>query len=199
MSRRPPADADEAYLAGLIASDWYIERRKGRSVPTGLAIKMAAEAEELLSSLAERFGRRLYRRSNGQVVVTFIAIPIFWKLELPRLSADLEQHYFRGLIDGDGCWSGAFSAGRFYPYVSLAFNPLLQQWIGDAYKSYLTRNGVGFRESADKPSVHQIRSWSAEAQKVANLTYRNAALVHPRKHALAKHAMSGCRSRPNAH
>lgn len=196
LSRRPPADADEAYLAGLIASDGYIENRKGREAPTGLSIKMAAEAKGLLSSIAARFGRRLYERSNGQFVVSFIEVPVVWKLELPSLTGELEPHYFRGLLDGDGCWSGAFSAGRFYPYVSLAFNPLLQQWIADAYMGYLGRNDVGFRRSVDKATVHQVRSWSAEARKVARLVYCVPGLVHERKHALAMHALSGSRLRP---
>lgn len=198
-SERGPTDADEAYLAGLIATDGYVERRKGRAVPTGVSIKMAAEARPLLAVVAERFGRALYERSNGKFVVTFVAIPFAWKLARPPLTGALERHYIRGLLDGDGCWSGAFSAEKFYRYVSLAFNPLKEQWIGDTYMAYLSRHGVGFRESIDKDTVHQVRSWSAEARKVADLVYRPAGIVHPRKLSLAMHALSGSRARPASH
>src|SRR5436189_6003214 len=42
-----PSNWREAYLAGLIATDGYIERRRGRSAPTGISIKMAKAAQPL--------------------------------------------------------------------------------------------------------------------------------------------------------
>lgn len=98
LEKRPPADHYETYLAGLIATDGYIERRRGRAVPTGLAIKMAAQAKPLLGEIATHFGRALYERSNGQFVVTFIDLPIAWKEGVPRIARDRLPGLRQGIV-----------------------------------------------------------------------------------------------------
>src|SRR5919197_584452 len=169
LEDRPPADEFETYLAGLIATDGYIERRRGRAVPTGLAIKMAAQAQPLLAQIADHFERTLYERSNGQFVVTFVDKPIAWKQAQPRIKREWLPDYLRGLFDGDGCISGSRAGSHFYPYVSLSFNPTREPWIGAVYARFLTAHGISFSEQCEKPTLHQLRSWGRSAVEFARL------------------------------
>lgn len=191
LSARPPADEREAYLAGLIATDGYVERRRGRDAPTGISIKMAPVAAPLLGAIADYYGRRLCHRSNGQVVLSFVDVPVVWKTALPSLSAEFEVAYVRGLLDGDGCISGAHSNGHFYPYVSLAYNPQREAWVGDFYTRFLRKRCIGFRELEDRPTVIQIRSWSANARQIAAVVYDGPVWAHPVKLERARRILQG--------
>ena len=181
MSERPPEDAFEAHLAGLIATDGYVERRKGREAPTGVAIKTAAAARPMLEHLAAARGRRICARSNGQFVLSFTDVPVCWKTRLPRLTPELERHYVRGLLDGDGCISAARAAGRAYPYVSLCFNPQREQWEGDFFCRFLDGHGIPWTLQIEKPTVAQVRCWSHGAEAIARLIYRGDGIAHPEK------------------
>jgi hypothetical protein len=191
LERRPPADEREAYLAGLIATDGYIDRRRGREVPTGLAIKMAAQARPLLAEIADHYGRHLYERSNGQFVVTFVDKPLTWKLTPPRIRRAWLPDYVRGLFDGDGCISGARVGTRFNPYVSLSYNPTREPWIAAVYARFLTAHGISFSEQADRETVHQLRSWSSSAVELVRLIYDRPGWAHPVKAARARALIEG--------
>jgi hypothetical protein len=191
LERRPPADEWETYLAGLIATDGYIERRRGRAAPTGLAIKMAMQAEPLLAEIAAHFGRALYARSNGQFVVTFIDKPIAWKQGPPRIRPEWLPDYVRGLFDGDGCISGTRAGSRFYPYVSLSFNPTREPWIAALYSRFLIAHGIRFSEQSDRPTLHQLRSWGAAAVEFVRLVYGRPGWAHPVKAARARALIEG--------
>lgn len=151
----------------------------GRSAPTGIAIKMARAAKPLLGEIADHYGRRLCARSNGQYVLTFVDLPVCWKTRLPALAPELVPHYVRGLLDGDGCISGARVADSLYPYVSLTFNPTRESWVGEFYKRFLREHSIRYREQADRPTVHQVRSWSAQAHRLCELVYAGAGWTHP--------------------
>lgn len=98
------------------------------------------------------------------------------------------RHYVRGLLDGDGCISGARVGGRLYPYVSLAFNPTREPWLGDLYMRFLDRRGVRWKLQLDRPTVCQVRTWSAEAARIVRLVYTepDAAWSHPAKYERAR-------------
>jgi Homing endonuclease len=181
LAWRPPAEHREAYLAGLIATDGYVERRRGRSAPTGISIKMASAARPLLDQIAEHYGRRLCARSNGQYVLTFVDLPVCWKTALPALSPELVPHYVRGLLDGDGCISGARVANDVYPYIALTFNPTRERWVGEFYKRFLREHAIRYREQKQLPTVRQVRSWSAQAHRVCKLVYAGNGWSHPMK------------------
>jgi hypothetical protein len=191
LENRPPADQHEVYLAGLIATDGYIEKRRGRGVPTGLAIKMAAQAEPLLADIADHFGRTLYKRSNGQFVVTFIDKPIAWKLGPPRINRAWLPDYVRGLFDGDGCISGARVGSHFYPYVSLSFNPTREPWIAEVYGRFLATHGIRFSEQTEKPTLHQLRTWGSGAVEFVRLIYERPGWAHPVKAGRAQVLIDG--------
>jgi hypothetical protein len=141
--------------------------------------------------LAERFGRRVYPRRDGHFVITFVDVPVCWKGEVD-VPPYLLRHYVRGLIDGDGCLSGATAAnGKFYPYVALAYNPLAQPWIGRFFRDYLDTLGLTWREQDTSPrgfsegcaggTVRQVRLWSDRARALVKLLYTDAALALPYK------------------
>lgn len=178
LARRGPRDAWEAHLAGLIATDGCVEYREGRDAPTQISIKMAAAARPMLEQIARRFKRRLYSRANGQFVLTFTDIPVFWKREVPPLDGDLVVPYVRGLLDGDGCVSGARVQGRTYPYVSLSFNPTQELWVGEFYCEFLDDQGIRWRRQDGRPTVAQIRSWSRHALKLCSLVYDGSQPAH---------------------
>ncbi len=180
-SHRAPRDEWEAHLAGLIATDGYVERRKSRPEPTGVAIKMAVAAQPMLLEIANHYGRRLCARANGQFVLSFTDIPVRWKLELPDLASDLVRHYVRGLLDGDGCFSAARAAGRAYPYLWLCFNPQREPWIGEFYCGFLDELGASWTRQDERPTVAQIRCWSLEARRVAEHVYRGDRPAHTEK------------------
>ena len=191
LDDRPPADQREAYLAGLIATDGYIETRRGRAAPTGLAIKMAAQAKPLLAEIAAHYGRALYQRSNGQFVVTFVDKPVVWKQRPPKIRPDWLPDYVRGLFDGDGCISGARVGFRFYPYVSLSFNPAREQWIGEIYARFLTSHGITFSEQREKPTLIQVRTWGEAAVEFVRIIYDRPGWAHPAKGAHARAMING--------
>jgi hypothetical protein len=191
LENRPPLDRREAYLAGLIATDGYIEKRRGGAVPTGLAIKMAAQARPLLAEIGGHFERAVYERSNGQFVVTFIDKPIAWKLGPPRISRDWLPDYVRGLFDGDGCISGTRVGSCFYPYVSLSFNPQREPWIGEVHARFLASHGIAFSEQTDRPTLHQLRTWGTSAIEFVRLIYDRPGWAHPLKAARAQAMIDG--------
>jgi hypothetical protein len=176
----------------LIATDGCVEYRKGRDAPTQISVKMAAAARPMLEQIAEHFGRRLYARANGQFVLTFNDIPVLWKRELPRLDDGLTVHYVRGLLDGDGCVSGARGKGRTYPYISLTFNPRQEPWVGEFFGQFLDEHEIKWSRQDDRPTVAQIRSWSRETLKLASLVYDGTPPAHPEKLHRARLIISGC-------
>lgn len=192
LSRRPPCDTWEAHLAGLIATDGCVEYRTGREAPTQISIKMAAAARPMLDQIAAHFGRRLHARGNGQFVLTFYDVPVVWKRELPQLDPALVLHYVRGLLDGDGCLSGARIDRRTYPYISLAFNPRQEPWIASFYCRFLNEHRIRWSRQDERPTVAQIRCWSREALKLAALVYDGTEPAHPDKLHRARLIVSGC-------
>jgi hypothetical protein len=195
LSRRGPRDPWEGHLAGLIATDGCVEYRKGRDAPTQISVKMAAAACPMLEQIARHFGRRVYARANGQFVLTFNDIPVLWKREVPQLDPGLTVHYIRGLLDGDGCVSGARVESRTYPYISLSFNPRQEPWVGEFYCQFLDDNAIEWKRQDDRPTVAQIRSWSRQALKLASLVYDGTQPAHPEKLQRARLIVSCCSRR----
>jgi hypothetical protein len=191
LSERAPADEREAYLAGLIATDGHIERRHGRSAPTGISIKMAASARPLLEEIAQHFDRRVYARTNGQFVLTFVDKPIAWKTTVPELQDPLASHYVRGLLDGDGCISGSRVGERFYPYVSFSYNPTREAWLAPFYCGFLERHQIRFSDREDCDTLRQIRCWSESARGLIGVTYTREGWAHPEKLARARAILDG--------
>jgi hypothetical protein len=127
--------------------DGCAEHRKDREAPTQISIKMAAGARPMLEQIAEHFGRRLCARANGQYVLTFTDKPVARKTQVPDLQPDHVPYYVRGLLDGDGCVSGARVKDRLYPYVSLVFNPQREAWVGAFHGEFLSQHGIKWRSS----------------------------------------------------
>ncbi len=97
---KAPNNELEAYLAGMIAADGWVDRSSG---PPKVRLEQKAESRLLMQQLASAFGRNLYTKPNGAVWLEFVNLDPSWKSSTPSLEPELVRHYWRGVIDGDGC------------------------------------------------------------------------------------------------
>lgn len=131
-----------AWFAGMMVTDGsYIANSNGWS---GLA--QSRRDVDFMGRVADQLGRPLFDgpRSGftGEkgVLVTFKAQPKEWKLTVPSFSflSDLERHYWRGCLDGDGCIQ-ILRDGRMVVWMCVVD---YQSWLADAYRNFLDRLGV---------------------------------------------------------
>lgn len=121
LSQRGPNDELEAWLAGMLATDGSLVIERGRPMAVSLP-QSTAKARLPMEILAARYDRHLCR-SRGtsnygpydKLIIQLRVIPFAWVTSVPPLRPDLERHYVRGLIDGDG------SVSRTGKYVTLSF------------------------------------------------------------------------------
>ncbi len=149
---------------------------------------MGEKAEEPLRQLADYLGvsfcdntpghghRVLTVRSNGT------KIPISWKttlLEFPR-GSDLERHYLRGLIDGDG---GVYDYGRGKQIHFLYADS--QPEVGAYFRDVLDRLKVKYGDYTKAPArCRYVQVWSPNSELLARFLYEDSAIAMPHK----KHA-----------
>lgn len=188
-SRRLPRDECEAWLAGLIVTDGCINRRWGYTKVT-----QKAAAGPILERVGERCGRTVRyetQRSNfgigHKAHLQFANLPLYWKTEVPDFPflSELERHYWRGVIDGDGCLTYNNSHRGFkHLEVRLAWNPYREQFLGEAWIAFLERLGVPFKV-ADDQLGHSIRKVRVrryrEAEALAQYLYEGAEFALPWK------------------
>jgi hypothetical protein len=124
---------NRAYLSGLLAADGKALRRggvsilqKGRNVP-------------VLSQLSAAFEGQCNVWSNGEVYFPRRFVDPSVRDAVPHLTPDLERHYARGLIDGDGCL--ILRRGRLEA-VKYVFNPNHDQPFVDFWLAFTRQLGL---------------------------------------------------------
>jgi hypothetical protein len=180
-----PRDEYEAYLAGLVAADGTVNARWGYTI---LAQKEAARP--VFDALAERFGTRYrveHRVTNfgasTMLLMNFKDLPTAWKRQVPDLPLDLERHYFRGLVDGDGSLSECLDGSR---EANLCW-AVDQPGFGDAFGMFLDRHRIcaTFRAARDGVELWRVRR-RADAARLAFLLYDGAQIALPWKAEVAQ-------------
>lgn len=189
MIDRSPLDAYEAYVAGLIASDGCIHRRKG--VPRGIALDLSARDCDVLFSIAQKYGRPMpYTHTPDKggpaVWLSLLNFPITWKTAPPRdLEQPLLRHYVRGLVDGDG--SLYWLRCRGYTYPALEFNVnKAEEWLLHFFETWLDGWENVDYSVYEKSSTWVVRptKWQDCAELAGHL-YRDPSFCIARKRQLA--------------
>lgn len=119
LTPRSPVNELEAYLAGLVATDGCVHWRDHRPVNTRICLTEGDR--DVLDHLGHVLGRPVYtverrtllrgRSRNNEAVLTLVSQPISWKTSIPEMDSQLERHYVRGLMDGDGCFTSRDDRG----------------------------------------------------------------------------------------
>ncbi len=132
-SLRLPEGELEAWIAGLIRSEGCIDRQGWTNVSQANADEDLLRVAASYQANASSCGKQLW----------FPYVPHRWKREVLVLSGDDERHYWRGIFDGDG----SFLYDKRYGSVSTTFNwnRECEDFVGEAYVSYLRANGLSPR------------------------------------------------------
>lgn len=108
--QRSPADEMEAWLAGLIYCDgtFAVERGEPRAITLPQSTEKAWQPFLKVSQRYDRKPSRVVGVSNygpfDRLQFQFRNLPLWWKTHVQEIAdAELERHYWRGMVDGDGC------------------------------------------------------------------------------------------------
>lgn len=99
---------------------------------------------------------------------------------LPVIPEHLERHFWRGVMDGDGCVYLSKDKKQFQAFIcNYLKHPI------DAFESFLHRNNIETRGIIKYPSVYNITLCNKYALKFLNLIYKDSdpKLCLKRKHA----------------
>ena len=134
------------------------------------------------NSYAGERAQTLYRLAifNKTVSLQIAALGISGNMTYTRtwpewLNEDLEPHFIRGLIDGDGCISISKKKGFGISYWGTVM-------MCDGLSKVLTKIGVEHRHKTDKKGHHYIRiTKQAECLKFADYIYNDSTIYLARK------------------
>ena len=135
------------------------------------------------NSYAGENAQTLYRLAiyNKTVSLQIAALGICGNMTYTRtwpewLTEDLEPHFIRGLIDGDGCISISKKKGFTISYYGT-------KMMCEGLSEVLSKIGVEHRHKTDKKGHHFIRIMKqAECVKFADYIYNDATIYLNRKH-----------------
>ncbi len=177
-SRRPPQDAFEAYLQGLILADGHVGEY-------ATYLRLGPDGEEVLRALASHFNLafKQYHTNQGRVQNTLYSSswPSNWKWEILPLPHQLELSRLRGLLDGDGCIT--FYRNRLrkrYAQMYLATNRSeTEDYIRQYFATIAQKLGVSLRpkwsEGADNTIKIFLRS-QGDIRSLCRLLYADPAV-----------------------
>ena len=188
---------EKAYVMG-----WFYSDGSNSVSPNVAKIDVAADSEDILHKIKEAIGsnarikpiknsansyagenaQMLYRLGIYNKVVSkqIAALGICGNMTYTRtwpewLSEDLEPHFIRGLIDGDGCISISKKKGFLIGYWGTAM-------MCDGLSKVLTKVGVDHKHKIDKKGHHYIRiTKQAECLKFADYIYKDSTIYLARK------------------
>ena len=189
---------EKAYVMG-----WFYSDGSNSVSPNVAKIDVAADSEDILHKIKEAIGsnarikpiknsansyagenaQMLYRLGiyNKLVSKQIAALGICGNMTYTRtwpewLSEDLEPHFIRGLIDGDGCISIGKKKGFTISYYGT-------KMMCEGFSKVLSKIGVDHRHQTDKNGHHFIRIMKqAECVKFADYIYNDATIYLNRKH-----------------
>lgn len=180
-----------AYLMGILQTDGHLQRKR-------MSLEISEKDIGILKKLQSYFGGRISTRMRNTNFkenycsacwtigsVSFVkelveaGVPIGKKSDIIspcHVPSNLERHYIRGLIDGDGSL-GITSRG--IPFVSFVTSSTP---IRDYYCSWLGCLGIKSAPNRNKrDNVFNICVTKENAQKVAGILYDNAEIAIDRK------------------
>ena len=189
---------EKAYIMG-----WFYSDGSNSVSPNIAKIDVAEDSVDILIKIREVIGsnariipmknsansyagenaQMLYRLGiyNKKVSKQIAALGICGNVTYTRtwpewLSEDLEPHFIRGLIDGDGCISIGKKKGFTISYYGT-------KMMCEGFSKVLSKIGVDHRHKIDKNGHHSIRIMKqAECVKFADYIYNDATIYLNRKH-----------------
>jgi len=189
---------EKAYIIG-----WFYSDGSNSVSPNIAKIDVAEDSVDILIKIREVIGsnariipmknsansyagenaQMLYRLGiyNKKVSKQIAALGICGNVTYTRtwpewLSEDLEPHFIRGLIDGDGCISIGKKKGFTISYYGT-------KMMCEGFSKVLSKIGVDHRHKIDKNGHHSIRIMKqAECVKFADYIYNDATIYLNRKH-----------------
>lgn len=185
MNVARPKTRAEAYVAGLVRTDGSVERWSDSPTGYRVRISQAADRVELLELLAYRFdgkvrGPILHRSNGGQhyVLELYRCFPEQWKTEvLSGLPLDLAAAYWRGVVDGDGCFNEE-NGGTRLTLSLMGRVDELSTFYG--WQIFCRVNGaeVRFRRRAGNLWISHVRGSTNEAARIGSILYADTAGLH---------------------
>ena len=189
---------EKAYIMG-----WFYSDGSNSVSPNIAKIDVAEDSVDILIKIREVIGsnariipmknsansyagenaQMLYRLGiyNKKVSKQIAALGICGNVTYTRtwpewLSEDLEPHFIRGLIDGDGCISISKKKGFLIGYWGTAM-------MCDGLSKVLTKVGVDHKHKIDKKGHHFIRiTKQSDCLKFADYIYKDSTIYLNRKH-----------------
>jgi len=188
---------EKAYVIG-----WFYSDGSNSVSPNIAKIDVAADSEDILHKIKEAIGSNAriipiknsansYARENAQMLYRLgiynkkvskqiAALGICGNVTYTRtwpkwLTEDLEPHFIRGLIDGDGCISITKKKGFAISYWGT-------EMMCDGLSKVLSKIGVEHSHRTDKKGHHFIRiTKQAECLKFADYIYNDSTIHLARK------------------
>jgi hypothetical protein len=193
----PPLSAEARYWIGMLITDGGITTNANRGTPRITLSLKGTDAEHV-----ERFRdflkttHPLYYDGVRAVTLQVSSLRLTQALAyygvVPRKShcarvRDLENdpHFWRGVIDGDGCLGFNKQGGKLYPRLGLCgAQPLLNQFVS------FTAAFLGRRVNVHpRSTIFQMYFHSHEAVQVVSRLYDNCPIALSRKLAVAREIM----------
>jgi intein/homing endonuclease len=179
---------EKAYWLGFIAADGSIRSPK-KALEMGLSIKDEEHLYKLARALESSHPIRRYKNSTQNSAILSICnyhiIDSLRKLDIknivPQIPNSLYKHYYRGLIDGDGCLSISKLG-----YVIVNLVGILP--VCDSFLTFVKEMGVKTPASVkDKGTYCTVSICGKENAKIiCTELYKNSSVYLDRKYEKAK-------------
>lgn len=173
----------KAYWLGFLVADGYVaERRANKIISLTLAQKDECHIEKFQKAIGHYGPSLPIKREHPATRLVLRSSDMFWDLRelglsncksfhcyVPDIDAELYSHFYRGLIDGDGCWT--------YHRQRKCWNLKLcgTREVCDSFRQWVA-SLVKTKASVHKhKSIYEIKfAGNNLVRKIAEILYENA-------------------------
>jgi hypothetical protein len=180
---------EKAYWLGFLAADGWISS-KFNAIGLALNGKDIDHLNKFRTSVS--LDQQIkWRKARDEVYVLFKSKQMYSRLIVlgftpkksqefvpPKLIPSLEVHFWRGMVDGDGCISLSSTN-----YLSLDLSGTKE--VVFAFVKFLNNYNIRTETPIDLKSHYRVNCWGFEASKALGVLYENSNVYLDRKHKLA--------------